>query len=102
MGTNSLQQLADRTASRFEQQFHRRPNWIVAAPGRVNIIGEHVDYNDGFVLPMAIERYCVIAGGAVTGSSATVFSAAADDEAQISADTPRRNPTAGHWSNYVA
>ena len=35
----------------------------MAAPGRVNLIGEHTDYNDGFVMPMAIERYVVIAAG---------------------------------------
>ncbi len=45
----------------FQQRFGRGPAWIAAAPGRVNLIGEHTDYNDGFVLPMAIERYVVAA-----------------------------------------
>jgi galactokinase len=40
----------------FEQQFGRRPEGIAEAPGRVNLIGEHVDYNDGLVLPFAIDR----------------------------------------------
>lgn len=39
----------------FEQHFHTAPTFVVRAPGRVNLIGEHTDYNDGFVLPMAIE-----------------------------------------------
>lgn len=43
------------------------PQWVVAAPGRVNLIGEHTDYNDGFVLPMAIERYVVIAADRPNG-----------------------------------
>ena len=45
----------------FVAKFGKAPQWIVAAPGRVNLIGEHTDYNDGFALPMAIERYVVIA-----------------------------------------
>jgi galactokinase len=40
----------------FERQFGRRPEGIAEAPGRVNLIGEHVDYNDGLVLPFAIDR----------------------------------------------
>jgi galactokinase len=40
----------------FVQKFGREPKWIVRAPGRVNLIGEHTDYNDGFVLPLAIDR----------------------------------------------
>ena len=40
----------------FSAQFGAMPMWLVRAPGRVNLIGEHTDYNDGFVLPMAIDR----------------------------------------------
>ncbi|QDT00017.1 galactokinase [Adhaeretor mobilis] len=47
----------------YERTFDVPPEWIVAAPGRVNLIGEHTDYNAGFVFPLAIERYVVIAGG---------------------------------------
>ena len=46
----------------FKKQFSRKPEKIVAAPGRANIIGEHTDYNDGHVLPIAIDRYTVAAG----------------------------------------
>ena len=58
---NAAESLAARTERAFLEQHARPPAWIVAAPGRVNLIGEHIDYNDGFVLPMAIERYVAIA-----------------------------------------
>ena len=45
----------------FESRFSASPAFIVRAPGRVNIIGEHTDYNEGFVLPMAIDRAVGIA-----------------------------------------
>ena len=57
----TLPELAIELAQEFQQIYGRPPRWIVAAPGRVNVIGEHTDYNDGFVLPMAIERYAVMA-----------------------------------------
>jgi galactokinase len=45
----------------FATYFNAKPQFIVRAPGRVNLIGEHTDYNDGFVLPMAIDRAVWIA-----------------------------------------
>lgn len=45
----------------FEARFGEPPRFVVRAPGRVNLIGEHTDYNDGFVFPMAIERAVYIA-----------------------------------------
>ncbi len=62
--------LADQVAAvraAFADHFGRPPRWLAAAPGRVNLIGEHTDYNAGFVFPLAIERYVVMA--AAEGSS---------------------------------
>ena len=53
--------LSRTAASDFTARYGRPPRWVVAAPGRVNIIGEHTDYSGGLVLPMAIDRYTVIA-----------------------------------------
>src|SRR5437762_8986800 len=57
----SLTEIAAQTAEEFRQSYGRSPRWLAAAPGRVNLIGEHTDYNDGFALPMAIDRYVAIA-----------------------------------------
>jgi galactokinase len=48
--------LKNRVIEAFRERFGERPSLIVRSPGRVNLIGEHTDYNDGFVLPMAIDR----------------------------------------------
>jgi galactokinase len=54
--------LSERVIRReFEQRFGTPPAFVVRAPGRVNLIGEHTDYNDGFVLPLAIDRAVWIA-----------------------------------------
>jgi galactokinase len=103
-----LGQIATRAIDRFKQRYGREPQWIAAAPGRVNIIGEHIDYNDGFVLPMAIDRYCVVAAAVNTGDEATIYSVATDEETKIELAPIGTSPSAsavrnrGHWSNYVA
>jgi galactokinase len=102
MASSILERLAEVTSDYFRKEFHRPPLWIAAAPGRVNLIGEHVDYNDGFVLPMAIDSYCVIAGRDAPGDSATIFSVATGDRVNISLASRERNATPGQWSNYIA
>jgi galactokinase len=52
---------AERAIAAFERTYARRPAALVQGPGRVNLIGEHTDYNDGFVLPMAIDRAVYLA-----------------------------------------
>ncbi len=53
--------LLTRVIDAFATFYEGEPDFVVRAPGRVNLIGEHTDYNDGFVLPMAIERAVWIA-----------------------------------------
>ena len=57
-----LRPVVERCLVRFRSWTGRDPEAVACAPGRVNLIGEHTDYNDGFVLPMAINRWCVAAG----------------------------------------
>ena len=57
----TLAALAEHAASVFTRRFGGRPDGVAAAPGRVNLIGEHTDYNDGHVMPMAIDRHAVVA-----------------------------------------
>lgn len=96
-----LQELSTHVALEFEKAFGRSPRWIVAAPGRVNFIGEHIDYNDGFVLPMAIEFYAVMAADRPPGGGATlqIRSTAESESAHI--DTSELITTSPlRWSNY--
>lgn len=53
--------LSERVAEAFRARFGTEPEAVVQAPGRVNLIGEHTDYNDGFVLPLALERATCLA-----------------------------------------
>ncbi|MCU0788914.1 MAG: galactokinase [Verrucomicrobia bacterium] len=84
----------------FAKTFGRAPRWIASAPGRVNLIGEHTDYNDGFVLPMAIEHRTAIAGDVSGTQNVTLHSATNGETASFSIgrDMRRGEPS---WANYV-
>jgi galactokinase len=76
----------DQVSAAFAERFGRSPRWIVRAPGRVNLIGEHTDYNDGFVLPVAIDRAIWIAAVARDDSRVTVHSLDYDERGEFSLD----------------
>lgn len=70
----------------FLQRFGCSPHWVVRAPGRVNLIGEHTDYNDGFVLPMAIDRAVWIALRPRSDDRVAVYSADYGQTGEFSVD----------------
>ena len=97
----TLSELTAHVTQQFIKTCGRPPRWIAAAPGRVNIIGEHTDYNDGFVLPMAIERYAVMAADfSSSSSSSSVFDTHFKEHATIDVSVPvAKGPP--KWSNYI-
>jgi galactokinase len=64
----------ERVVTAFRERTGRDPEGVWAAPGRVNLIGEHTDYNDGFVLPAAIDRQVVAAAGRRDGGRLRAWS----------------------------
>jgi galactokinase len=104
---SGLAALARAAARGFAARFGAAPRWLAAAPGRVNLIGEHTDYTGGFSLPMAIDRYTVIAGGpAVVSAGARprlrFHSAALDGSHDVLLDeTPKSDAPTPTWTNYV-
>ena len=76
------------------------PEGLWFAPGRVNLIGEHTDYNDGFVLPFALERKAVIAAGRRDDARLVMVSLELDDEVDVAlADLA---PGTQGWASYLA
>lgn len=71
---------------------------IFAAPGRINIIGEHTDYNNGFVLPAAIDKRIYLAIRPLSGSVVTIHSV--DFDQTISFDLQDDRPDLPHWAMY--
>jgi galactokinase len=58
-----VREIEDRAAQAYSDRFGGAPEVVASAPGRINLIGEHTDYNGGFVLPCAVERRVAIAAG---------------------------------------
>ncbi len=84
--------------SRFEHHFGRAPDFGVRAPGRVNLIGEHTDYNGGLVLPCAIDRDTVVLAARREDGQVRAFSMEMGEAGSFDASAPERR---GDWLDYV-
>jgi galactokinase len=82
----------------FEEGFGGKPELVVRAPGRVNLIGEHTDYNEGFVFPAAIDRWVVFASRRRTDNQAVIRSIAHDKVTRFTVDEIPKPK--GNWQNY--
>ncbi len=91
--------LKERVTQEFVRRFGTPPGFIVRAPGRVNLIGEHTDYNDGFVLPMAIDRAVWFALRPRPDQRVVAYSLDLDDAVGFSVDAISQE-RAG-WGDYV-
>lgn len=102
--TETLPQLITRVRHTHEEMYGQPPEFVVAAPGRVNLIGEHIDYNDGFVLPMAIERYVVMAASRAGAKhvQSRFHSISIDSDALLATDGgPTKHADTPGWACYV-
>ena len=91
----------------FQETFGQMPAHIARAPGRVNLLGEHVDYNDGFVLPAAIDRATYIAFAPAASHHTTLIAADFNEQALFSPQTvPAKTQTDStplpEWAHYPA
>jgi galactokinase len=87
----SMRQVEQRAVQAYREQFHEEPALVASAPGRVNLIGEHTDYNGGFVLPCAISRRVAVAIGP---GGAKLYSADFQEDRSLSAKKK------GSWADY--
>lgn len=92
--------LIQHTIKRFEKLFQKKPEHIFLSPGRINIIGEHVDYNDGFVLPAAINKYICFAISK-NKNSECVLVAKDLNEAYSFDIKDKLQPVEKMWVNYI-
>jgi galactokinase len=94
-----MSDMRDEVRARFFETFGSEPGGIWSAPGRVNLIGEHTDYNDGFVLPFAIDRRTVLGLGLREDRMLRVASAFADELVELDLSDLSPNNLHG-WSAY--
>jgi galactokinase len=94
-----LDTLVQRAREAFARTYQAGPSLLVAAPGRVNLIGEHTDYNDGFVLPTAIDRHVVIAARPRADRQVRLYALDLGDQTEFDLDQIE-HAGQGAWSNY--
>lgn len=92
--------LINKTTSYFKETFGSEPTRIVLSPGRINIIGEHIDYNDGYVLPAAIDKIICFAFAKNNTNISRVIALDLNDEFEIDV-TAEVKLDDNDWTNYI-
>lgn len=92
--------LINKTTSSFKENYGSEPDKIVLSPGRINIIGEHIDYNDGYVLPAAIDKIICFAFAKNNTNTSRVIALDLDDEFEIDI-TAEVKLDDNAWTNYI-
>src|SRR6478672_9195649 len=90
--------IAQTVKNRYSELFHEQP-LVVRSPGRVNIIGEHTDYNDGFVLPGAIDKAAYVAIGRRNDNAIHLYAEELGESFESSISTLA--PSEKGWPNYI-
>lgn len=91
----------DNAIKQFETIFGRLPRFAAAAPGRINLMGDHVDYCGGFVLPMAIDRVTMALGSPRSDASIEVFSSFHQQRCLLERNRTNQTPVGMNWSAYI-
>ena len=91
----------------FQEHFGTQAAFIARAPGRVNLLGEHVDYNDGFVLPVAIDRAVYLAASPTTDNTVTLHALDLNEQVTFSIENlstkqDLNGAALPHWALYPA
>lgn len=92
--------LVHKTIDFFQQTFGSEPEKIVLSPGRINIIGEHIDYNDGYVLPAAIDKIICFAFEKNKSDTSKIIAIDLDDSFEVDLSTDM-NLSESVWTNYI-
>ncbi len=92
--------MKNRVREAFQANFDTRPTVVTRAPGRLEILGNHTDYNQGTVLSVAVDRATFVAAGACAGTTCTVIDIANHTSRVFELDQ-LDHPTPGDWANYI-
>ncbi|MEX2477166.1 MAG: galactokinase [Gracilimonas sp.] len=93
-----MNELSQKIYKQFLSKYGREPI-LINSPGRVNLIGEHTDYNDGFVLPAAIDKMIAMAIAPNNLTKVRAFSVDMDQEEEFELENLHQSEM--HWANYV-
>src|SRR6478736_4033794 len=84
----------------FKKHFHQTPTHLTQAPGRLEVLGNHTDYNNGLVMSVAVDKYIFVTSSPRTDGKVELISSAFPEPEKFSVGDIKPNPAAP-WANYM-